>query len=261
MTDGTPVATDSGSDAPARLRAELEAAGRILIFTGAGISTESGIPDFRSPGGVWDRFQPIRFEDFLRSEELRRESWRRKRETDRSIGKADPNRGHRAVAELVRRGQAAMVVTQNIDGLHRAACVPDERLVEIHGNATYAACCECGLRHELDEIFRDFNRDETLPFCRGCGSPYVKSATISFGQPMPEEAMRRAEEAARTSDLAVAVGSSLIVYPAADVPLTAKRHGARYAILNREPTPHDGYADLVIHGEIGAILGDAVGIE
>ena len=261
MTDGTSLATHGGEDATERLRAELDRARRILIFTGAGISTESGIPDFRSPGGVWDRYQPIQFDDFLRSEEMRRESWRRKRETDRSIGKADPNRGHRAVAELVRRGQASMVVTQNIDGLHRAAGAPDDQLVEIHGNATYAACCECGLRHEFEEIFRDFDRDETLPTCRGCGSPYVKSASISFGQPMPEEAVRRAEEAARTCDLAVAVGSSLVVYPAADVPLAAKRHGARYAILNREPTPHDGYADLVIHGEIGAILGDAVGIE
>ena len=251
----------AGGDPTARLRDELASARCILIFTGAGISTESGIPDFRSPGGVWDRNQPILFDDFLRSEEMRRESWRRKRETDRSIGQAGPNRGHRAIADLVRRNPASMVVTQNVDGLHQASGVPEGQLVELHGNATYAACCDCGLRHELNDIFRAFDRDETLPTCRGCGSPYVKSATISFGQPMPVEAMRRAEAAARACDLAIAVGSSLVVYPAADVPLMAKQHGARYAILNREPTPQDGYADLVVHGEIGPVLGDAVDID
>ncbi len=243
-----------------RLRTELQAAQRILVFTGAGISTESGIPDFRSPGGVWDRHQPIRFEDFLRSEDMRRESWRRKRETDRAMGRAVPNRGHRAVAELVRSGRVTMVVTQNIDGLHQASGIDDERLVELHGNATYAACCDCGLRHELDEIFRRFDVDETLPRCRGCASPYVKSATISFGQPMPVEAMRRADAAARACDLVLAVGSSLVVYPAADIPLMAKQNGARYVIINREPTPQDGAANLVIRSEIGDVLGGAVDI-
>ncbi len=250
-----------GEGASARLRSVLAAARRLLIFTGAGVSTESGVPDFRSPGGVWDRHPPIRFEQFLQSEAMRRESWRRKRETDRALRQADPNRGHRAIAELVRRTPETVVVTQNIDGLHQASGVPEAQLVELHGNATYAACCDCGRRHELHDIFREFDRDETLPVCRGCGSPYVKSATVSFGQPLPPAALERAEAAARACDAALAVGSSLVVYPAAQVPLIAKQQGARYAILNREPTPHDHCADLVIHGEIGHVLGAAVGVD
>lgn len=252
---------DPAPDTPAgRLRALLEAARRVVVLTGAGISTESGIPDFRSPGGVWDRFRPILFQDFLASEEMRRESWRRKIETDKSMAVAEPNRGHRAIERLVRDGLVSAVITQNIDGLHQASGVPAERVIELHGNATYASCLECGLRHELEEVLEPFRRDETLPACRGCGSEYVKTATVSFGQPMPEAEMRRAEEEARAADLFLSIGSSLVVYPAAGVPLTAKQNGAAYAILNREPTEHDRYADLVINDEIGPVLGEAVGV-
>ncbi len=249
-----------GRGGPAdRLRSVFDAARRLLIFTGAGVSTESGIPDFRSPGGVWDRNPPVRFDEFLRSEAMRRETWRRKRETDRALRRARPNRGHRAIAELVRRRPASVVVTQNVDGLHQASGVPAGQVVELHGNATFAVCCDCGLRHELRNIFRAFDRDGTLPACRRCGSPYVKSATVSFGQPVPAAALHRAEAAARACDAAIAVGSSLVVYPAAGIPLAARRQGARYVILNREPTPQDDRADLVIRGEIGSLLGDAVG--
>ena len=135
-----------------KLRDLIEAAKRVVIFTGAGISTESGIPDFRSPGGVWDRFKPVYFQDFMDSEEMRRETWRRKIETDKTIKKAEPNRGHRAVEKLVREGKVSAVITQNIDGLHQASGVPDEKVIELHGNSTYASCLDCGERHELAEI-------------------------------------------------------------------------------------------------------------
>ena len=243
-----------------KLRDLIEAAKRVVIFTGAGISTESGIPDFRSPGGVWDRFKPVYFQDFMDSEEMRRETWRRKIETDKTMKKAEPNRGHRAVEKLVREGKVSAVITQNIDGLHQASGVPDEKVIELHGNSTYASCLDCGERHELAEILVPFERDETLPKCKNCGSPHVKTATISFGQQMPEDAMRAAEIEALACDLMIAIGSSLVVYPAAGFPLMAKRNGAKYAILNRDETEHDGYADFVVNDEIGHVLGDAVNV-
>lgn len=241
------------------LAALLEGCRRAVVFTGAGISTESGIPDFRSPGGIWSRTTPVYFQDFLASEEARRETWRRKLEVDRDMQAARPNRGHRAVAELVRRGKAASVVTQNIDGLHQRSGVPEEKIVELHGNGTYASCLDCGARHELAPILERFERDETLPACRDCGG-LVKTATVSFGQPMPAEAMERAERETLACDLFLAVGSSLVVYPAAGFPALAKRRGAALVIVNREPTELDAMADLVLHREIGATLGEAVGI-
>lgn len=242
------------------LRELIEAASRVVIFTGAGISTESGIPDFRSPGGVWDKFKPVYFQDFMDSEEMRRETWRRKIETDKTMKQAEPNRGHRAVERLVRTGKVSSVITQNIDGLHQTSGVPDDKVIELHGNSTYAKCVDCGERHELDEILPPFAKDETLPKCKNCGSPYVKTATISFGQQMPEDAMRAAEIETMACDLMIAIGSSLVVYPAAGFPLMAKRNGAKYAILNRDETEHDSYADLVINDEIGYVLGDAVNV-
>ena len=241
-----------------RLRGMIDAARRITVFTGAGISTESGIPDFRSPGGIWDRYKPIMFDDFLASEEMRRETWRRKIETDRTMVGAEPNRGHRAVAAMVDRGIVGAVITQNIDGLHQASGVPDGKVVELHGNATYASCLDCGARRELAGILEDFRRDETLPVCRRCGG-LVKTATISFGQAMPEEAMRRAEAETLAADLFIVCGSSLVVYPAAGFPIMAKRNGARLVIVNREATDLDPIADLVVHDEIGPTLGGAVG--
>ncbi len=238
----------------------LDAAERAVVFTGAGISTESGIPDFRSPGGIWTKYQPIYFDEFMASEEMRRESWRRKIKLDEAFAEVRPNRGHRAVAEWVRRGKVARVITQNIDGLHQSSGVPDERVIELHGNGTYARCLACERRYDLAPILEAFARDETLPVCGACGG-IIKTGTISFGQPMPEREMARAEEAARNCDLFLAVGSSLVVFPAAGFPLMAKRNGARMVILNRDPTDMDEAADLVIHAEIGATLGDAAGVE
>ena len=244
----------------------IEGASRIVAFTGAGISTESGIPDFRSPGGIWTRYRPIDFSEFIASEEARRESWRRKIGSDRTIGQARPNRGHLALAELRRRGKLLAVITQNVDGLHQESGIPDDEIIELHGNATYAACLECRQRYELEPIVAAFKEREELPVCKRrnlagsvCGG-IVKTATISFGQAMPEVEMRRAHEATLTADLFLAIGSSLVVYPAASFPALAKQAGARLVILNREATDLDRIADLVLHAEIGPTLSGVTGV-
>jgi len=233
---------------------------RGVMFTGAGISTESGIPDFRSPGGIWAKYRPIQFQEFIGSEEMRRESWRRKFATDNLLSGARPNAGHRAIAALVERGKVSSVITQNIDGLHQRAGVPEEKVIELHGNATYAACLDCGRRYKLEPIREVFEADETLPICDQCGG-IVKTATISFGQSMPTGPMERAERETLACDLFLAVGSSLVVYPAAGFPELAKRNGARLVILNREPTGLDGIADLVLNAEIGPTLREVVGLD
>ena len=231
----------------------------IVAFTGAGISTESGIPDFRSPGGIWTKFKPIEFGDFVSSTEARRESWRRKFASDAVMKAATPNAGHRSLARLVELGRMPAVITQNIDGLHQASGIPDDKVIELHGNATYASCLECGRRYTLDWVREIFATDETLPICAGCGG-MIKTATISFGQSMPEAEMERARDVALQADLFITLGSSLVVYPAAGFPIMAKRNGARYVILNREPTEQDDIADLVINAEIGPTMSRAVGV-
>jgi NAD-dependent deacetylase len=233
---------------------------RAAVFTGAGISTESGIPDFRSPGGIWTRMAPIDFADFLASEEARREIWRRRFAMDETFRAAAPNRGHRAVAELVRRGKVAAVITQNIDGLHQASGIAEDQVIELHGNSTYARCLDCKARHELDALRADFERDGTAPLCNACGG-FVKTATISFGQAMPPEPMRRSEFEALAADLFIVAGSSLVVYPAAGFPELAKRNGATLVIINREPTALDRIADLVLNRAIGETLGSVVGVD
>lgn len=242
------------------LRRLLEEARRVAIFTGAGISTESGVPDFRSPGGIWSRLKPIDFRDFIASEDMRREAWRRKIEIDRDMQAAAPNRGHRAVAALVASGKARAVITQNIDNLHQASGLADEQVIELHGNGAYAKCLDCGLRHELPPIVEAFTRDGALPHCRDCGG-IVKSATISFGQSMPEAPMRRAWGEALACDLCVVLGSSLVVYPAAEIPQVAVSRGAKLVIINREETPQDASATLVLRSDIGPTLGAAVGVD
>ncbi len=244
----------------AELARLIDKSRRAVVFTGAGISTESGIPDFRSPGGIWTRMAPIDFADFLASEEARRETWRRRFAMEETFRAAGPNRGHRAVAELVRRGTAAAVITQNIDGLHQASGIPAERVIELHGNTTYAACLDCERRYELDAVREAFERDESAPVCNSCGG-WVKTATISFGQAMPAAAMRRAETETIAADLFIVAGSSLVVYPAAGFPELAKRYGATLVIVNREPTGLDAIADLVLHRAIGETLGAAVGVD
>jgi NAD-dependent protein deacetylase/lipoamidase len=244
----------------AELARLIAAARRAVVFTGAGISTESGIPDFRSPGGIWSKYKPIDFEDFIASEAARREAWRRKFATDGTIREAKPNRGHRAVAALVRRGKVASVITQNIDGLHQASGVPEQRVIELHGNTTYAHCLDCKRRYEIEALRLVFEKDEVPPRCDSCNG-LVKTATISFGQAMPEEAMQRAQVETLAADLFIVAGSSLVVYPAAGFPELAKRNGAVLVIVNRAPTGLDEFADLVLNRSIGETLGAAVGVE
>jgi NAD-dependent deacetylase len=240
-----------------RLATFLSDSARTVVFTGAGMSTESGIPDFRSPGGVWSRMKPIDFDSFLHDEDARREAWRRTFSGAAGWVGAKPNAGHFAIARMVDTGKVGLLITQNVDNLHQDAGVPADQVIELHGNASYATCLKCALRHELKDLRDPFLEQGTLPICRACGS-IVKTATISFGQPMPVPAMRRAEAAARECDFFLVLGSSLLVYPAAALPLVAKANGAALAIVNREPTDMDGRADVVIHAEIGAVLGEIV---
>ena len=240
-----------------RFEALLSGSARTVVFTGAGMSTESGIPDFRSPGGVWSRMKPIHFDSFLHDEDARREAWQRIFSgAARWVG-AKPNEGHIAIARAVGTGKVGLVITQNVDNLHQDAGVPAHQVIELHGNASYAACLICATRHELADLRDPFLQHGTLPTCRTCGG-IVKTATISFGQPMPVDAMRRAEAASRNCDLFLVLGSSLTVYPAAALPLVAKSNGAALAIVNREPTDMDGKADVVIHAEIGSVLRELV---
>ncbi len=241
----------------AALGSRLDAARRVAVFTGAGISTESGIPDFRSPGGVWSTMKPIYFQDFVRSEEMRREAWTRVFNRSAGWTGASPNAGHFAVARLVERGKATAVITQNVDNLHQDSGVPADKVIELHGNASYAKCLSCGARHDLDELEPGFVERGEIPMCFHCAG-LLKTATISFGQPMPEGPMTRAEAETLACDLFLVLGSSLVVRPAADFPLIAKRNGAALVILNREETPLDAIADLVIHDEIGPTLSAAI---
>jgi NAD-dependent deacetylase len=232
----------------------LLASRRILVFTGAGISTESGIPDFRSPGGVWSKMQPIYFQDFVASEDVRRDAWRRRFSNQDGWVGATPNRGHHAVAELIRSGRASSVVTQNVDNLHQDSGVADDRVIELHGNATYAKCLQCHTRVELMDLEHEFQQAGAVGPCKLCGG-IIKSATISFGQQMPELPMQRAYQETLACDLFLVLGSSLSVFPAADFPLRAKQRGAKLVIVNRDPTGMDEHADLVINAGIGDTLG------
>ncbi|MGK2739632.1 SIR2 family NAD-dependent protein deacylase [Tepidicaulis sp. LMO-SS28] len=235
------------------LKRALDESYRVVVFTGAGISTESGIPDFRSPTGLWKKYAPIQFQDFMASADMRIEAWRRKFAMDETMAKAEPNKGHMAVSKLVDEGKVSHVITQNVDGLHQLSGVPAEKVIELHGNSTYAICLDCGLRHELAEVRVIFETSGEAPSCRECAG-VVKTATISFGQAMPEDEMERAQEATLCADLFLAIGSSLQVFPAAGFPILAKRNGARLVIINREPTDLDEIADLVINDEIGPTL-------
>ena len=261
MADPRVTGTDDDSADLEAFRAMIAAAERIVVFTGAGISTESGIPDFRSPGtGLWNKIKPIEFQDFVASDERRQESWRRRfGPGGAQWSDAKPNRGHRAVAKLIADGRATAVITQNIDNLHQDAGVPNDRVIELHGNNRYAKCLSCETRYELADLKREFQALGQVAPCARCGG-IVKTATISFGQPMPEEAMAKAQAFTTECDLFVVVGSSLLVYPAAGFPEYAKRLGAGLVILNREATPLDDVADLVLHREIGPSLGYVVGV-
>jgi NAD-dependent deacetylase len=225
----------------------------VVPFTGAGISTECGIPDFRSPGGLWTKHAPIPFDAFLASQEARDETWARRFAMDEVLSKAKPGRGHRALASLHRAGKVPGVVTQNIDNLHQASGIPSASVCELHGNTSYAACLDCGKHYTLKWVRDSFDQSGRAPECVECNG-FIKTATIAFGQSMPQAAMQQAERLTLSADLFISIGSSLVVWPAAGFPLMAKRNGAALVILNREPTDFDDIADLVIRHDIGDVL-------
>ena len=230
----------------------------IIPFTGAGISTETGIPDFRSPGGLWTKNRPIPFDEFLASQEARDEAWRRRFAMEETFAAARPGRGHRALASLYRAGKIPAIITQNIDNLHQASGVMADDVVELHGNTTFARCIGCQRTYDLVWVKSRFNATGHAPDCVTCDEP-VKTATISFGQAMPDAEMRRAAELTQKCDLFIAIGSSLVVWPAAGFPQLAKSNGARLVIINNEPTDQDDLADLVIRHDIGETLSPFVG--
>jgi NAD-dependent deacetylase len=230
----------------------------IVPFTGAGISTECGIPDFRSPTGLWARHRPIPFEEFVASRQARDEAWRRRFAMEDVFAHARPGRGHRALAALYRAGKVPAIITQNIDNLHQASGFGADAVVELHGNTTYARCLGCDKVYALGWVRERFEADGHAPDCLACEAP-VKTATISFGQAMPEAAMRRATELAQSADLFLVAGSSLVVWPAAGFPWMARDAGARLVIINNEPTEQDPIADLVLHHDIGEVLAPFIG--
>ncbi len=233
---------------------------KIVVFTGAGFSTESGVPDFRSPGGVWDRFDPdeLNYQNFLSSEVIREKYWRMHRMMWETIREAKPNAGHYAVAELYNLGKLDCVVTQNTDGLHQQAGVPDAEVLELHGTMKWVDCLSCGQRYPRSRVHDKMVAGEKIPRCDSCKG-LLKPATIAFGQSMPVRETNEASERSAACDLFLAAGSSLVVYPAAQMPLLAKRGGARLVILNLTETPHDGHADIVINEKTGETMAKIVG--
>ena len=233
---------------------KIRQGGDIVVFTGAGISTESGIPDFRSPGGIWTRYRPVTFQEYMSSEAARIEAWKRRLDGWEQYRNAKPNVGHYFIQSLDAKGKLIGLITQNVDGLHSKAGLPDEKIVELHGTNRKIICLECGRAYEPDTIIKGLVGDFASPKCDACGG-ILKSATVSFGQAMPEAAMRQAQEWTEQAEIFIVMGSSLQVQPAASFPVVAKRNGALLAIINREPTPLDDYADFMHQGAIGEFCG------
>jgi len=231
----------------------LQNSQRAVVFTGAGISTESGIPDFRGPNGLWKKIKPTDFQEFISSEAVRRLTWQRWFEHGRGLLEARPNSGHLAIASLVRSGKVSAVITQNIDNLHQVSGIPSHQVIELHGNASYAKCLSCGKRMEMDAVSSEFSSTGQVAPCTDCGG-IIKSGTISFGQMMPEAPMQQAEQETLACDLFIVLGSSLTVYPAAGFPAMAYDNGSKLVIVNQQPTEMDAIADLVINAGIGDTL-------
>lgn len=225
---------------------------RAVAFTGAGISTESGIPDFRSPGGIWTRYRTVYFDEFLASAAARHEYWTQKAEGHADMARAAPNAGHRTLARWEGEGRLAGVITQNIDGLHQQS--GSRRVLELHGTARQIGCLDCQTRYDADAMILQFQATDVVPNCPSCGSELMKHATVSFGQQLPPDVLQDAFALSKQADLFFAIGSSLVVEPAASLPRAAKEHGARLVIINRDSTPQDDLADIVIQEPIGATL-------
>lgn len=233
----------------------IASAQKILVFTGAGLSTESGIPDFRSPGGIWEKYDPsdFYFQKFISDEHARTTYWKMSREFYSLIKPASPNRAHLAVKTLEDHGKLLAVVTQNIDNLHQKAGNSPEKIIELHGTLISVSCLSCKKKYDRGEIEARFDSGIKVPYCDDCGG-ILKPDTVSFGQAMPQEPMEQSIRYAGQCDLCMVLGSSLVVYPAASVPMHAVQSGARLMIVNREPTPQDGEADLVVHMSVSEAL-------
>ncbi|MFC2070239.1 NAD-dependent deacetylase [Chloroflexota bacterium] len=228
---------------------------KMVIFTGAGISTESGIPDFRSPGGIWDQYDPneLTYQKFLTSQASREKYWERQKLLWPIIAAAEPNAGHLSIAELHKMGKLDCIITQDGDSLHQRSGIPDEKVIELHGTWTRALCLDCSNRYPSAEVQLRLEAGEKVPTCEACGG-VMKPDVIQFGQAMPERETAEAQRRAAGCDLLLACGSSMVVYPAAEMPLIAKNNGAKLVIINLMPTPHDRYADIVINEKIGEVL-------
>jgi len=228
---------------------------KIVVFTGAGMSTESGIPDFRSPGGIWDQYDPneLTYQKFLSSQASREKYWERQKMLWPLIAAAEPNAGHLAIAELYKMGKLDCIITQDGDSLHQRSGVPDKKVIELHGTWTRALCLQCGKKYPSAEVQVRLEAGEKVPTCESCGGT-MKPDVIQFGQSLPEWEIREAQKRAAECDMLLACGSSMVVYPAAEMPLVAKNNGAKLVIINLMPTPHDRYADIVINEKIGEVL-------
>lgn len=233
----------------------ITASEELVVFTGAGISTESGIPDFRSPGGIWDRFDAeiMTYDNFLSSEEGRRKYWEFHRDSWTMFNKAEPNRAHLALTRLEEHAKLTAIITQNIDGLHQRSGICPEKVLELHGTMWEVGCLDCGEIHPWEQVLSRIEDGDEVPLCHSCEG-LLKPGTVAFGEPLPEDVFARAYEAASSCDLFLAIGTSLTVYPAAILPEIAANTDARLAIINRDPTPLDSRADLTIHGMAGAVL-------
>ncbi len=238
-----------------KLKHLIETSKKLVFFTGAGMSTNSGIPDFRGPKGVWKTATPIYFQDFISSKKKRIESWERKFSNELNIDAAKPNSGHFKLAEIMNAKEETHLITQNVDNLHQDSGVDNSQITELHGNATYAKCLDCSKNYELSSFKEDFLLTKEPPVCRECKG-LIKTATISFGQAMPEEEMITAQRVSIQSDVFICLGSSLAVFPAADLPLLAKETGANLVIINNEPTQMDHLSDLVINRDISEVLSE-----
>lgn len=235
------------------LQTLIQSANNTVILTGAGISTESGVPDFRSPGGLWEKFRIVQYNEYVESEEARIEDWHRRFYMADEVGSVEPNIGHITIADWINNGIASWLITQNVDGLHERGGVPKDKMIEIHGNATTASCIECKAFHPMNECRKLFEATGVSPKCQSCGG-LVKADVIMFGQAMPKQETEMAFSICEKADLVIAIGTSLAVNPAAGLPLHAKHNGAKFAIINRDPTQLDQFADCIINGEIGDVM-------
>ncbi|HCY86402.1 MAG TPA: sigma factor regulator FecR [Desulfobacteraceae bacterium] len=235
-----------------KIARHIKRAKTVVAFTGAGISTESGIPDYRSQGGLWDKFQPVYFDEFMSSKDARIEYWKQRVEMEKGLRHAAPNKGHKALARLSRAGRLTAVITQNIDGLHQASGIDEEKVIELHGNSRRIRCMSCSSLTSWDDAMKRISNGDLAPEC-DCGG-YFKPDTVSFGQAMPERETREAARLSSQSDVFIATGSTLLVQPAASMPEYARSAGAFVAIINLSQTPFDSRCNLMIREKAGPVL-------